>query len=375
MQTVITVCGEYKAIDEYIERNNITSVLLVCDEAIKFLDINAYFESMEKNSGIKLVRFSDFQPNPLYESVVRGVNILKQQKSQMIIAVGGGSAIDVAKCIKLYSSMNPDENYLRQTVVPNDIKLMAVPTTAGTGSEATRFAVIYYNGEKQSVSDYSCIPEVVVMDASVLRTLPIYQKKSTMLDAMCHAIESFWSVNSTDESKMYSAQAINMILENRDGYLANEDDGNANMLRAANIAGKAINITQTTAGHAMCYKLTSLYGIAHGHAAALCLRALFPYMAAHINDCDDKRGRAYLARTFDEIAEAMGKKNVMDAISGYKRFFDELELDVPKIRSEEDFDILKKSVNETRLKNNPVHLNETDIGNLYREILENKKGE
>lgn len=110
------------------------------------------------------------------------------------------------------------------------------------------------------------------MDASVLKTLPDYQKKATMCDALCHAIESFWSVNSTDKSKEYSMAAIQNVMKHMDGYLANTDEGNAGMLLAANTAGKAINITQTTAGHAMCYKLTSMFSSAHGHAAILCDR-------------------------------------------------------------------------------------------------------
>lgn len=105
-----------------------------------------------------------------------------------------------------------------------------------------------------------------------------------MLDALCHSMESFWSVNSTEESKQYSREAIQLMMKYKNAYLANEAIGNTAMLKAANIAGKAINITQTTAGHAMCYKLTSLYGIAHGHAAALCNAALWPYMAQHMEN-------------------------------------------------------------------------------------------
>ena len=93
-----------------------------------------------------------------------------------------------------------------------------------------------------------------------------------MMDAFCHALESFWSVNSTEESRRYSKEAIELVLENMEEYLLNTTDGNAGMLLAANIVGKAINITQTTARHAMCYKITSLFGCAHGHAAVLCDR-------------------------------------------------------------------------------------------------------
>lgn len=99
-----------------------------------------------------------------------------RRSCDLIIAVGGGSAMDVAKCIKLYAYMDPGINYLEQKIVPNDIPLLAVPTTAGTGSEATRYAVVYYKGEKQSVCDESCIPSAVLMDASVLKTRPLSEK-------------------------------------------------------------------------------------------------------------------------------------------------------------------------------------------------------
>ena len=99
--------------------------------------------------------------------------------------------MDVAKCIKVFYNMDEQRNYLEQEIVPNDVRLLAAPTTAGTGSEATRDAVLYFEGKKQSVSHESCIPSAVLMDPSLLQTLPEYHRKSSMLDAT----ESFWSVN------------------------------------------------------------------------------------------------------------------------------------------------------------------------------------
>ena len=372
MQKMITAENNYAELDKYITDYGCKSIMLVCDESLRFLNIKNYFDSIEERLNITLTRFSSFKPNPLYESVVEGVELFHQYHCNMIIAVGGGSAMDVAKCIKLYANMNDSENYLKQKIVPNDIPFLAAPTTAGTGSEATRYAVIYFNGEKQSVADVSCIPSVVLMDPSVLKTLPEYQKKATMLDALCHAIESFWSVNSTEESREYSKTAIQLILKNKDAYLANEESGNAEMLRAANISGKAINITQTTAGHAMCYKLTSLYGIAHGHAAALCVSKLFPFMVHHTNQCIDQRGEGFLETIFAEIADAMDCKNADEACLKFSEIFDSLNLSVP-CATEEDFEILKNSVNLTRLKNNPVGLEMDDIDLLYHQILSERK--
>ena len=367
-QIILKANDNYVELDNYLVTNLIKKVLLVCGSSISLMQLDCYFENLKSRTGISVIRFSNFKPNPLYESVVEGIELLHKENCDMIIAVGGGSAIDVAKCIKLFSNMDVKQNYLKQSIIPNDLKLLAVPTTAGTGSEATGYAVIYYNGQKQSVFDESCIPSAVLMDASVLKTLPIYQKKATMMDALCHAIEAFWSVNSTNESRDYSKQAIQAILANMNNYLNNEDSGNAGMLAAANMAGKAINITQTTAGHAMCYKLTSLYGIAHGHAAALCVSKLWPYMVEHIDNCIDSRGKEYLERIFGEIADAMGCNAINEAVTKFQSIYDELTLCVPKARAE-DYDVLSSSVNPVRLKNNPIMLDERAINTIYHQIL------
>lgn len=358
------ILHSYEELDTYLGDR----VLLVCDSSIQFFKINEYFSRKEN-----VVRFSDFIPNPLYESVVKGVELFHKENCDTIVAVGGGSAMDVAKCIKLYSNMSSDENYLKQKIVPNDVPFIAVPTTAGTGSEATRYAVIYYEGEKQSIADYSCIPSVILFDTSVLETLPLYQKKATLMDAMCHSIESFWSVNSTDESKQYSKEALSLIVNNYKDYLAGDNTKNELMLKASHIAGKAINITQTTAGHAMSYKLTSLFKIAHGHAVALCIKGIWPFMVKHTGNCIDTRGEEYLKNTFDEIAVAMGCSCVEKAIEKFKNMIYELELQVPENVTDDDYEVLKKSVNPVRLKNNPVALSIEDIDNIYHDILGDKQ--
>lgn len=367
-QVILSASENYKEVDVYLESNRVKKIFLVCGASISLLRIDSYFQDLEVRMGIQVIRFSDFKPNPLYESVVEGIRLFHKEKCDLIMAVGGGSAIDVAKCIKLYLNMDPCQNYLEQRIIPNDISLFAVPTTAGTGSEATCYAVVYFNGEKQSVSDCSCIPSTVLMDASLLKSLPVDQKKYTMLDALCHAIESFWSIHSTKESKIYSRKALQAILNSKDSYLKNEDTGNKEMLYAANMAGKAINITQTTAGHAMCYKLTSLYGVAHGYAAALCVSKLWIYMMTHLDQCIDPRGKRYLHSTFEEIAEAMECNTVVEAVRQYEEMMTSFKLKVPIPRAE-DFEILKISVNPVRLKNNPVRLDTETIDRLYHQIL------
>lgn len=370
-QRIITPGENYKGFDKWINETRCKKILMVCDGSIWYQkEFNVHLEEVEK-MGVQMIDFRDFQPNPLYENVQKGVKLFRDEKCDAIIAVGGGSAMDVAKCIKLYGNIPGEGNngsWLVADYVENKIPFLAMPTTAGTGSEATRYAVIYYNGKKQSITSESFIPDTVLMDPNCLTTLPLYQKKATMCDALCHGIESFWSVNSTDESKEYSRNAIQGVMENMEGYLANTDEGRAGMLMAANAAGKAINISQTTAGHAMCYKITSLFGSSHGHAAILCDRVLFPWMIEKTDKCIDPRGEEYLKTTLDEIGQAMGCVNAKAGAMKIKSIFDSLGLEVPTATVEQ-FETLKNSVNPVRLKNHPIALDVDTIDALYHKIL------
>ena len=140
------------------------------------------------------------------------------------------------------------------------------------------------------------------------------------------------------------------------------------MLLSANTAGKAINITQTTAGHAMCYKITSLFGCAHGHAAILCDRVLFPWMVKNTDKSIDPRGEEYIKRTLDEIGVAMGCEDSKAGAEKLAEIFEELEFEIPSA-TEEQYEALKTSVNPVRLKNHPILLDVDTIDKLYHEIL------
>lgn len=370
-QKIVTATKRYEQLDQYLKENRCRKVMLVCGSSIQYMRIGQYFNTLQEKKGIEVVRFEDFQPNPLYESAVKGVELFRKEACDSIVAVGGGSTIDMGKCIKLYSNMDKEENYLKQTIIPNNIPFLAVPTTGGSGSEATRYAVLYYEGEKQSITHESILPEVVLFDGSTLCSLPEYQRKATMMDAFCHALESFWSVNSTKESTGYSRKAIQLILSNMDGYLKNECEANKAMQIAAYTAGKAINITQTTAGHAMCYKLTSLYGISHGHAAALCNVRLFPFMIEHLDRCIDKRGRMFLGDTLQQIADAMGCGMPEEAAEKFAWILSRLGLSAPEVK-DGGYAELVNSVNPVRLKNHPIRLDEESIDTLYHQILNTK---
>ncbi len=368
-QKILVNENQYEELKKILESHGKSSIMVVCGQSFYTLKIASFFNQLEKENQIKFIIFDKVLPNPTYEIIKNGVKQLRLHKCEMLIAVGGGSAIDVAKCIKAFATMDSEKDYLTQQIVSNEIDLMAIPTTAGSGSEATSFAVLYNKGEKQSVSHDSCIPSVVVLDPRLLSSLPEYQRKSTMLDALCHAIESYWSVHSTQESRELSVRAIKLILQNADSYLKNTENGNRNMLLAANLAGRAINIAKTTAGHAMCYQLTIRYGIAHGHAAALCVEQLWHYMLQNISQCCDIRGEAYLKHIFSDLSDLFGAKLPQDGVAAYSAFLKKLSLLHP-LAKPEDIYALSESVNEERLRNNPIKPGKEALKDMYCRIVE-----
>jgi len=356
--------GDYAVLGQYIQVRKIHHLLWVHGKSAVKTQIGQYLYKLSERLHIEVESFTEFAPNPEYESIVAGVELFKGMHGDGIIATGGGSAIDVAKCIKLFSVLDSSKNYLQQDLRPVDTPLIAIPTTAGTGSEVTHFAVIYYHGKKCSVTSQDILPDAYLLDSSALAFLPEYQRKVTMLDAFCHAVEAYWSIKATVDSRKLSLQAVESLLRYAPLYLRNNMDGNEAMLRVANLAGKIIDITQTTAGHAMSYALTKSYGIAHGHAAALCTAVLWQQL--------EQKG--VLTDKLNELSGLVASYMGVACAEGFKKFVDVLHL--PRFQgSEADIPLLASSVNPVRLQNHPIRITYEEFCQLYREIIGRNKDE
>lgn len=373
MQTILNGISH---LEDVLERAS--KVFLVCDSSFPYLNIKANIEGV----CVPYVLFSDFTPNPLYEQVCKGIELFQATKCDTILAVGGGSAIDVAKCIKLAVLAKEGKEAIIPPLVNTRVKcdgskipFIAIPTTAGTGSESTHNAVMYYEGAKQTITNDGILPDVAILEPKVLKTLPLYQKKCTMMDALCQGIESWWSVNSTEESYEYSRKTIELIMTNWQKYIFdNDEEAAAQIMLAANYGGRAINITQTTAAHAMSYKITSLYKLPHGHAVAVCLPEIWEYMTNHMSRCKDRRGQKFLAGIFNDIYRAMGAKNSNQAIEVFRKMMREMELKYPIADNRtEDLEVLSTSVNPVRLKNNPIELDDETICRIYDVIINKER--
>lgn len=316
--------------------------------------------------------FSGYAPNPTYEQVLAGVRAFREGGCDSVVSVGGGSAIDVAKCVGFWAGLpgdgsGSDGDNPRYCDVPagfSPVRHVAVPTTAGTGSESTHFAVVYVDGEKRSVAADCLQPDVAALVPSLLAGLPPYQRRATMLDALCQAIESHWSAASSEASRAYSSRAIPMVMGCWEGYLGGDPDAAREMHVAANLAGRAINLTTTTLPHAMSYKLTSLYGIAHGHAVALCMPFAWRMLLERAEGSVIDRLREVDTLVTGDVGAPFGA-----GLSVFEEMLVKTGLGAPEGADEGDLELLSGSVNAQRMGNFPMVLTREELYKGYRKVL------
>ncbi|MFD9369823.1 phosphonoacetaldehyde reductase [Streptomyces sp. NPDC060020] len=239
--------------------------------------------------------FTGFCPNPGVEHAVHAARRRAEWGADLVMGIGGGSALDVAKAAALLPA---DADQAEETILGgrpvagNGTELLLVPTTAGTGSEVTQFATLYRGRRKVSLDTPRAQADVAVVDPALTDSCPPSVTWSCAFDALAHAVESLWSVRSTELSRAHAREALRRIV----AILREADEtpsrGERDALsEAATLAGQAINITRTTAAHALSYPLTARLEIPHGLACALNLIWLMPLVErAGPRDVLDQRG-------------------------------------------------------------------------------------
>lgn len=324
-------------------------------------------KSFELSGAIKLLQFlyddsmitvktwDEFSSNPKREHVNIGVEVMNTFNPDFIIAVGGGSVIDMAKLVRFYS-LNPN------------VPLLAIPTTSGTGAESTKFAVCYKGGVKMSICHESILPNYVYLDSNLTWNNSDYLTACTGFDALAQAIEAYWNINATEKSDELALNAISLLFDNLiDTAKANEPKRRYELMLGANFAGQAINITRTTAPHAMSYTFTSKYGYPHGHAVALTFPAFF-----NLNvNCNEENylGTDYFLynKKMKKLLKLLGKSSEMDSYVFMKEYVHKLGLSFDSHRPF-DRDVVVKGINLERAKNNPHALNEEIIYKVINSI-------
>ena len=293
------------------------------------------------------------------------ITLIKKYSPDLIIAVGGGSVLDYAKIANtLTESTNLKDELINSTYkIKKFTKLLAIPTTAGSGAEVTSNAVIYVNKVKYSVEGeqlrpdhFFLIPELVLAGSNKI-------KSSAGFDAIAQAIESLISRKSNDKSKVYAEKSLKLSLNYFSNYLDKPNYENTSaMCLAANLSGEAISISKTTAPHAVSYPFTALYNISHGHAVSLTLNKFlkFNYKNLALAKCDfDLNERFKILFDLTKVSNFEALDQHLTKLKDNAKLennFEKLGIDINK-----NYTKIISSVNPKRLANNPVNLNLEDL--------------
>lgn len=303
--------------------------------------------------------WSDFSPNVDVDDVVAGVAVIRDVQPDGIVAIGGGSVLDMAKLLAAFLRSDPDEIPARvrsNRVDSRDIAMIHVPTTSGSGSEATHFAVAYIGQEKFSIADRSLVPDFVILDPDLTESASRYQRATSVIDAIAQGVESHWARSADETSRSFARAALAELMPTAAAFVHGDPAASAGAARGSHLAGRAIDLSKTTAAHAMAYGLTKRHGISHGHAVATTLGAFARLHAAATSP--------EIERELEQIASAMGVVDpdaIGDRLDGLATELGlELRLSalgVPR----SDLVTLAQAVNAERLGNNPVSLTSEEL--------------
>ena len=282
-------------IPEIFLANNITSVMLVTDKGIVEHHLEQPILEALKKAKIKCTVYDKTVANPTIDNIEEGLAKYKKDSCQGLIAIGGGSPMDCAKGIGA-RAVRPNKSITKMRGLLKVNRklplLVAVPTTAGTGSETTVAAVITDSKthEKYAINDPSLIPHYAVLDPTLTVSLPPMLTASTGMDALTHAIEAYVGKSNTQATQKEAVEAVQLIFENLPKAVTNGSDIKAreNMQKASFLAGLAFTRAYVGNVHAVAHTLGGQYGTPHGLANAIILPYVLDYYGKTIYKKIDK---------------------------------------------------------------------------------------
>ena len=351
-------------------------VLIVTDNGIIAAGILDLVAGSLKSAGVAYQVFSDVAPDPRYETVKTCLESLGEFKPEAVIGLGGGSAIDIAKCTAvMLGNSGTIEDYMGVELVPKaGVPTIIIPTTAGTGSEVTPIAILSDENEKLKkgvVSPY-LFPRTALLDAELTVGLPQAVTAATGMDALIHGIESFTSVNASGMSDMLATRAIRMIYGSiRTAYAqGNNIQARSDMMEGSLLAGMAFANAGVTAVHAFAYPIGAEFHIPHGVANSIMLPSVMEF-----NMLGNLDKFAQMADMFGEVTQGKNLREKAQAMVDALHTLSQ-DLKIPAHLSEfgvkdEDIPNLAAGVMKvTRLlDNNPRKLNQADAEAIYRSTL------
>lgn len=318
---------------QYLEKlPNVERVMIVTDRMMVQL---GYVEKLEYNlrkrrNPVMIEVFADVEPDPSVDTVLNGAEAMRKFKPDTIIALGGGSAMDAAKGMWLFYE-NPEADFedlrlkfmdIRKRIykfpkLGRQAKMVAIPTTSGTGSEVTSFAVITdkVNNVKYPLADYELTPDVAIIDPAFVMSVPAAVTADTGLDVLTHAIEAYVSIMATDYTDALAMKAIQMVFDYlpksyKGANTAEGKEAREKMHNASCMAGMAFANAFLGVNHSLAHKLGSEFHIPHGRANAILLPHVIEYNAAMPTKfAAFPRYKSFVAdKKYAEIAKMLGLK-------------------------------------------------------------------
>lgn len=363
-------------IPEILKKKRYESVLIITDGDISRLGLTRQLELSLIESGIVYVMYDKTVANPTTDNIAEALELYKQHDCRAIIGFGGGSSIDCAKAVGAKVA-KPKQSIAKMKGILKVHKkiplLIAIPTTAGTGSETTLAAVITdaQTRHKYAINDFPLIPRYAVLDPRVTISLPPFVTATTGMDALTHAVEAYIGKSTTPGTRKDALMAVELIFQNLDTAYENGSniEARANMLKAAYYAGCAFTKSYVGYVHAVAHSLGGEYNVPHGLANAI----LLPFVLEEYGECIHKKlknlaiaaGVADIDTPVDEAA-----KSFIKAIKDMKKRFD-IGDKVKEIREE---DIAKLSHYADKEANPlypvPVLMDAKELEKFYYMLIE-----
>ncbi len=368
--------GCIKNVKGIIEKEQAKKILVFTDKGILATGLIRLLLDEIETAGAEYDIFDNLVPEPGYQDVENLVNETAHYDGNLIIAIGGGSVMDAAKlCSVLKDADYSIKDLLKEPGrAEKKIRTVMIPTTCGTGAEATCNAIVAIPEEqsKQGIVNDSMIPDYVILDSQMIRKLPKQIVAATGVDALAHAVECYTSRKATPVSDTYALASAKLIFHNiREAYRHPDNmEAKSNMMLGAFYGGVAITASGTTAVHALSYPLGGKYHIAHGVSNAI--------LFAHVMEFNKDACRRQLSEICDAIHPVMAKAGedekaqyVIDEIADIVKITEiPVSLEQFGVSAEELDFLVDAGSRQTRLlENNRKELSLNDIRNIYQKVL------
>lgn len=313
----------------------------------------------EKDERICAV-FGGVEQNPQLSGVIEVTRLARECKADAVIGIGGGSSIDTAKFAAAIALGEGEaiEYYRGERPFPeNRLTIIAVPTTAGTGSEVTQVSVVSNVTEKKTINNPAFMPKAAIVDPVLSSTVPPRTTMNTGLDAMAHALEGYWSKNHQPISDLMAIEAVRLVLNNLEkAYLNGSDmEARGNMAFASLLGGLAFALPKTAASHACSYPLSEDYHLPHGEACAFTLDSLV------LINADERLEYLCRAVGLKDTAELAERIKALKALADLRSRLSDLgEVDIDKLAA----DCAKHPL----MNNNPVHMDAAALKAMFEKL-------